>query len=174
MQATIKNLLWILSCAAAIVIALCTTLLLLGYRPFVVQSPSMQPTFSPGDLVFANVSEASTDAHIGDVVIYRSPAGSLVMHRLVGPNTLQGDANELAQHVELNDANFVGIEAFHIPGFGLVVQGIKTLPWLPWAFVGLFLVLACIPWEHVPLQKVHVLKSSQHDEAPISQNSGFK
>lgn len=147
MRSTLSNLLRLCSTLSVLIIAGTLLLLSLGLRPFIVRSPSMEPSFSPGDLVFANVRTAPDDAQVGDVVIYRSASGNLVMHRLVDTNTLRGDSSELSQHVELSNANFVGVETLRLPGIGLLASQMKFLPWLPWTVVCVLLVLACVPWK---------------------------
>ena len=69
---------------------------MMGYRPFVLNSSSMMPTYKPGSLVLVDTSVSLSDVDIGDVLVYRG-AGEVILHRLVGDNLLKGDANKEAQ-----------------------------------------------------------------------------
>jgi hypothetical protein len=99
---------------------------------------------------------------VGDALVYRSPANSLVLHRLVGirePNTpsslsavMHGDANKLTQDVELSHINYVGREAFSIPGLGSAVDELISHH-IIWITAAIFVLLACVPWE--TNKKVH-------------------
>jgi signal peptidase I len=52
-----------------------------GARPLVVLSGSMEPTLDTGDVVVVK-RVGPEQAHVGDVVTYRNPEGSLVTHRV--------------------------------------------------------------------------------------------
>jgi len=99
---------------------------------------------------------------VGDALVYRSPADSLVLHRLVGiresnapssfSDVMQGDANELTQDVELSHINYVGREAFSVPGLGSAVDKLIS-HYVIWITAAVFVLLACVPWETI--KKVH-------------------
>ena len=82
---------------------------------------------------------------IGDVLVYRAPSGNLVMHRLVGENLMQGDANNTAQEVVLDRTNYVGREAITIPWLGDAVAAVLNVRWIVWAVIGVMVIAACIP-----------------------------
>ena len=48
------------------------------------------------------------------------------------------------ENVELSHINYVGREAFSIPGLGTVVDRLKHAVWIA---VGIFIVLACVTRE---------------------------
>src|SRR3954453_20976374 len=52
-----------------------------GARPLVVLSGSMEPTLATGDVVVVKRG-GPQQAHVGDVVTFRNPEGSLVTHRV--------------------------------------------------------------------------------------------
>ena len=150
----LKNLIAVTSATAALIGFFALILVLLGYRPFVLLSPSMEPLYREGSLCIINTKTTLDEVEVGDVLVYRT-ADFLVLHRLVGINSrnkdgmiaeMQGDANNVAQTVDMNNINYVGREAFTIPGLGTVVTQLLSVPALTWSIVGLFLILACVPW----------------------------
>ncbi len=48
----------------------------------VVEGKSMEPLLQTGDLVLV-VKTLPQDIHVGDIVVYRSPYGELVIHRVI-------------------------------------------------------------------------------------------
>lgn len=140
-----RNIVAVIAGLGAVVGSLCLLLILLGYRPFILTSPSMVPLYPQGSLVWANTKVKVEDVEVGDVLVYRAPSGNLVMHRLVGENLLQGDANNTAQEVELNRINYVGKASFSLPWLGDAVAAVLSVKWIVFAVVAVLLVLACIP-----------------------------
>lgn len=124
---------------------ICLTLVILGYKPFILVSPSMEPLYTKGSLVWADTRVGVEDIEVGDVLVYRAPSGNLVMHRLVGEGLLQGDANNVAQEVALDKTNYVGRTAFSLPWLGDAVAAVLSGRWVVFAVVAILLVLACVP-----------------------------
>ena len=88
------------------------------------------------------------DLVVGDVVAYRS-GDTLVLHRLVGDNLLQGDANPTAQEVVIDKGNLIGIEKYCIPRVGIVFSYLHdhSVPIL--IIAGVLIVIACLPYRHM-------------------------
>lgn len=158
----IKNLIAVFSAIAALFGIFAIVLVLFGYRPFVLLSPSMEPLYREGSLCVINTHTSLDEIETGDVLVYRTSTGLLVLHRLVdiADKTdgilyaqMQGDANNISQAVELSSVNYVGREAFTIPGLGSAVEKIHSLPTLTWGLVAVFIILACIPWSSVSKRK---------------------
>lgn len=145
MKAFSRNLLAVISGVVGVVALVCLFLVVFGFRPFILQSESMTPSYTTGSLVWVNTHTALDEIEIGDVLVYRAPAGNLVMHRLVGKNKLQGDANDTVQEVKLDKTNYVGREAFSFPEIGDTVNIVLKHKWIVWSVVGVLIVLACIP-----------------------------
>jgi len=154
----LKNLITITAALAGIIGVLALILVLAGFRPFILKSESMEPVYTKGSLCWVNTRVDLDSVEIGDVLVYRSPANTLVLHRLVEkmstddytslPVTMQGDANSMSQDVTLSNINFIGREAFTIPRLGMMVEHILSNNAI-WFIVALFLILACIPWESI-------------------------
>lgn len=154
----LKNLITITAALAGIIGVLALILVLAGFRPFILESESMEPIYTKGSLCWVNTRVDLDSVEIGDVLVYRSPANTLVLHRLVEMEssednstlqvTLQGDANSMSQDVTLSSINFIGREAFTIPQLGVMVEQIRSNSTV-WFIVALFIILSCVPWKNV-------------------------
>lgn len=144
-KSVLRNVVGVVAGIGAVVGVLCLVLVALGYRPFILTSPSMEPLYVKGSLVWADTKVKVEDVEVGDVLVYRAPSGNLVMHRLVGENIMQGDANNTAQEVELTSVNYIGREAFTIQWLGDTVSAVLSVRWVVFVIVGILIILACIP-----------------------------
>lgn len=158
----LKNLVAVSAAIAALFGITTLILVIAGFRPFILKTQSMEPIYTQGSLCWVDTRVSLDSLEVGDALVYRSPANSLVLHRLVGlreSNTpssisavMQGDANELTQDVELSHINYVGREAFSIPGLGLAVDELISHH-IIWITAAIFVLLACVPWESI--KQVH-------------------
>ena len=158
----LKNLITITAALAGIIGVLALILVLAGFRPFILKSKSMEPIYTKGSLCWVNTRVDLNSVEIGDVLVYRSPANTLVLHRLVDksasvdtsslPVTMQGDANSMSQDVTLSSINFIGRETFTIPRLGVMVEHILSNNAI-WFIVVLFVLLAAVPWESIHRRK---------------------
>ena len=139
---------------AAALLFLC--LFLLGFRPFIIQSQSMEPLYAKGSLCWVNTNVTPDSVKAGDVLVYRSSTGLLVMHRLISASpadassvsaVFQGDANSTAETVVLSPVNLVGKAAFSVPRLGTAVDRMLSGSAV-WFLIVLFVILACLPWHH--------------------------
>jgi len=141
----------------AIIGVLALILVLAVFRPFILKSESMEPVYTKGSLCRINTRVDLYSVEFGDVLVYRSPANTLVLHRLVYkssslPITMQDNANSMSQDVTLSSINFIGREAFTIPRLGVVVEHILANNAI-WFIVVLFVLLAAVPWESIHRRK---------------------
>ena len=158
----LKNLITITAALAGIIGVLALILVLAGFRPFILKSESMEPIYTKGSLCWVNTRVDLNSVEIGDVLVYRSPANTLVLHRLVDksssadtsslPAIMQGDANSMSQDVTLSSINFIGREAFTIPRLGMMVEHILSNNAI-WFIVAVFVLLAAVPWESIHRRK---------------------
>lgn len=91
----------------------------------VVRGDSMLPSLRPGDLVVAKRRAAYA---IGDVVVFPSSEGPLVIHRIVGGSategfTLQGDNKPRPDFWRPTADEILGKAWMHVPGAGRVLSG---------------------------------------------------
>lgn len=137
---------------AALVIAAPATV---GGMPLTVLSASMEPIYSPGDLVVVKPTPAENIA-IGDVITYQLRSGdpTRITHRVIDRSTAangtttfrtQGDANTAADEAPVAEVQILGTVWYHVPGLGWIntlVTG-DTRHWLiPTVATGLLLYAA--------------------------------
>ncbi len=112
--------------------------ILFGWRPFVIESGSMQPRIDIGDVVLASPVDNANDL-LGRVAVFQDPdrPGTMKSHRIVAINadgtlTSKGDANPTVDslHVPLSD----------VRGLGRLLVGFAGLP-LIWTQNGQWLLL---------------------------------
>lgn len=105
------------------------------YSALIVLSGSMEPVFSPGDIVV--VRDVAPNALVaGDIVTFRSSSkrNALVTHRIIearnGPQGLsfvtKGDANEDPDTDLLQTSGVVGKYVFPVPYAGTIVQKARS------------------------------------------------
>lgn len=125
-----------------------------GGMPLTVLSGSMEPTYSPGDLVVVRPTPAD-EVQIGDVLTYqlRSDDPTRVTHRVIsrssdtnGETTFitQGDANDAPDEKPVRDVQVVGTVWYQVPMLGWVNQAVsgQTRQWLIPALAVLLFVYA--------------------------------
>ena len=112
-----------------------------GLGVSVVYSGSMEPTYSPGDLIFVTKPEAYA---VDDIIVFQRNEKA-VMHRLlsIDGNTIvtKGDANNVADD-PMDISVLKGKVVFTIPWVGHIVRLIKT----PWG-IGIILGIAFLLFE---------------------------
>ena len=150
----IKNLINTIAVFAAALSITLVILYVIGYHPFVLSTQSMEPTVMKGSLCWVDTKITPQEVEVGDIVVYRSPANSLVLHRLVevapdGQYVLKGDASQKKQEVALSKINFIGREVFSIPRLGSFVGQSR---WV-FLFAVVFFVLGCVPWDTIQRKK---------------------
>lgn len=109
---------------------------LLGYQVYNVISPSMEPTYSVGDLIY--VKTVDPDAvKVGDPITFVLNEELVVAtHRVVRIDTekrhfyTKGDANETADSAPVHFNNLIGVPQFSIPLLGYVSDYIQHPPGL--------------------------------------------
>ena len=107
---------------------------LLGLQVFHVISPSMRPTYNPGDLIY--VKEVDPDSvKEGDVITFvLNEDLAVATHRVVAVDsvnrqfTTKGDANEDNDASSVHFNNLIGIPVFSIPLLGYVSSYIQSPP----------------------------------------------
>ncbi len=101
-----------------------------GYRPFLVQSGSMEPAIMTGDII---VVKNQPDYEINDVITFSNNSGRIVTHRIVAVdrNKLQkfntkGDANRSGDEDAISDNQVIGKVKLVIPRLGYLVAFSKS------------------------------------------------
>ena len=153
MHNTAKRIWSITSTVLVVVIVLCAVFLmgsrLLGYRCFNIISPSMEPEYGVGDLIYVKQINPESIKE-GDVITFIVNEDLVVgTHRVVRVDRenkhfyTKGDANQLEDGDPVHYNNVIGVPQFSIPKLGYVSDFIQNPPGTYIALsVGLVLVLA--------------------------------
>jgi len=127
---------------------------LFGYRFYNVLTPSMQPLFRPGDMIFVKLADPS-HVKVGDVVTFNPSVKStaFLTHRVV--DLLPADELHPARMVTKGDYNnmedppvglnaVIGTHMFTIPRFGKVVDMMRSNLLLVCVCFGAFFLLLTV------------------------------
>lgn len=105
-------------------------LYILGIKPYVVLSGSMEPTISTGSVCFVNEKVKYENMKVGDIVAFKIPTGASVTHRIINITEkgfeTKGDANDNSDGVSTTKQNFLGKNLFSIKKIGFMVEFIQT------------------------------------------------
>ena len=121
---------------------------ILGYRPLIVLSGSMSPTFNYGDLIVIKDVDKSTLGK-GDIVSFRDNKKNVTTHRISNVSTIgkncfetKGDANNTKDLGIICYKDIEGKYLYRIVGLGSVILFIQS----PIGFVILmsFIIVLCI------------------------------
>ncbi len=98
---------------------------LLGYKPYVVLSGSMEPVVHTGAVAYINTH--ATLPSEGEIAAYTLENGEVVTHRVVSvagghTYTFKGDANDVADLNTVEAGQIVGTYMFSIPGLGYTLS----------------------------------------------------
>lgn len=123
---------------------------LIGIRPYVVESGSMEPAIRTGSVCLINSRVPFEEVQVGDVVCFESTVGKKVIHRAVaiteeGIET-RGDANENSDGVTTMRHNYIGTVAMTVAGLGYAVYWIQTPRGMVICIAAL-LILFIMAWE---------------------------
>lgn len=120
-----KGLSWIVIAAIVIYMAIAAPIIL-GYRPVVVLTGSMEPTFPVGSIVYYHKCNFE-DLQVGDAITFKAE-DSLVTHRITTVNGIsrnvitKGDNNETEDPTPVEENEIVGkTTKFAIPYAGYFV-----------------------------------------------------
>lgn len=117
-----------------------------GYSQYIVTSGSMEPDFSPGDMILVK-SEASYE--LGDIVTFKNAAGQTVTHKIVGrvegQFITQGTANNTEDDELLSPENIIGKLQVVLPGVGQAMVFLRS-PLGILLLVVVAILLIGLPW----------------------------
>ena len=105
---------------------LCISTYVLGYRFYVVMSGSMLPNIPVGSVVLVDTNE--TDYGIGDIITYQRN-GEVITHRIhdvKGEDIFtKGDANQSVDTATILHQNIIGKYLYYVPILGYVIVYLK-------------------------------------------------
>lgn len=102
---------------------------IMGFRPYVIETQSMEPDYPVNTLVYVHDIEFDKLA-VGDVISYTNQANSTVTHRITAINKedrfvqTKGDANEFEDILPAYSENIIGKVYFKIPYIGKIANQI--------------------------------------------------
>ena len=130
---------------------------LLGFQVFTVLSGSMEPVYSPGDLIYVK-KIATEDIVPGTILTFMVNEDTVAPHRVVGaiasetePDLVRyrtkGDANNMEDGTLVHPNNIIGSPVLCVPKLGYVANYISSPPGMYVAIAGAaaFLALMFIP-----------------------------
>ena len=109
---------------------------IMGIKPFIVLTGSMEPVINAGDLVIVKEVKEN-ELKINDIIAFRYTKEDVVLiHRIVGIEenegkilfTTKGDSNETEDKLNIEYKNIEGIYSFRLNGIGTIAMFIKTQP----------------------------------------------
>lgn len=115
-----------------------------SWTSYVVESGSMAPALSVGDIVVAKPLAAKDRIPTGHVMVFNDPARDRVLiHRVVermndGTSTTAGDANRAIDSTPVPRKNFIGRGTICIPFVGLPIVWVRNhdvIPLIIWSLV---------------------------------------
>lgn len=130
---------------------------LVGLRPFVVLSGSMEPAYPVGSLIYVKEADYKSLA-VGDVITFLMDEDTVVTHRIIEilpdesePDTLrfvtQGDANDAPDGSTVHYKNILGKPVLTVPGLGYLADYIQHPPgsYVAVSVGAILLLLAFLP-----------------------------
>ena len=111
---------------------------LIGLKPYVVLSGSMEPTYPVGSLIYVKKADYK-ELKAGDPITYMLSENTVVTHRITevlvdeeDPDTIRyftkGDANDVADGSSVHYKNIIGVPVFSIPYLGYLSNYIQHPP----------------------------------------------
>lgn len=154
----------ILNCISAILVGLVVILAValagvrvIGLKPYVVLSGSMEPTYHVGSLIYVK-SVDYKKLQAGDPITYMISQDTIVTHRIIevlpdaeDPDTIRyftkGDANDVPDGSSVHYKNIIGKPVFSIPYLGYLSNYIQHPPgtYVAIAFGALMILLVFLP-----------------------------
>lgn len=130
MRARIANAVeTVLNILLGIAVVMFVVMPLLGYKPYVVLSGSMEPVVHTRAVAYINThAKLPTE---GDIAAYTLENGEVVTHRVVSIEgghtyTFKGDANDTADLSTVESSQIVGTYMFSIPGLGYTLSKVQN------------------------------------------------
>ena len=141
--------------AAVILAVLLVGVRLLGLQVFSVLSPSMEPTYHVGSLIYVKQAGVS-ELDVGDAITFRADGGTIVTHKIIEViededgavrYRTQGEANDTPDGGSVTYQRVIGKPVFTVPYLGYFASYISQAPgkYVAIAVSAVLLVLIFIP-----------------------------
>ena len=105
--------------------------LLLGLRPQIVVSGSMEPAVPVGSLAYVRPSRDAGDVRVGDIIVYQAGETMSVLHRVIrtdkeeGSFVTKGDANSTEDPGTVSYDRYRGTMVFAVPLAGYLAAALQ-------------------------------------------------
>ena len=145
---------------------------LFGIRYYTVLTPSMEPVYSVGDMVFVQITRADA-INVGDVITFNpaSDGEAYLTHRVVekfenyqGSGITcfrtKGDANNSEDSFLIDEDRVIGVVRFCIPKLGYVVRFVQ----LRWYYVLPLIVLVFIFFKLIGIYLAPAKKEAEEEK----------
>ena len=155
MTQRLKKILKIISNVLVIFVMVLAILLvgvrIFGLKVFTVLSPSMEPTYKTGSVIYVKSVEPE-NLKVNDVITFSISKTTTATHRIVEilPETkgalyfqTKGDANEVKDASPVHEANIIGIPVFTIPYIGYLANIIQN-PRSKYISIAIILILLIV------------------------------
>lgn len=121
---------------------------LFGFRYYNVITPSMEPKYKVGDVVFVKVCGAD-EVDVDDVITYNPDANdrrTYLTHRVVKKYTeedgtvcfiTKGDANKTSDAAPIDEGRLIGKVTFGVPKLGYIIEFVRA----KWYFIVIIAIL---------------------------------
>lgn len=150
---TLKKIWNITSTVLVVAMVLCAVFLmgsrLLGFKCYNIISPSMEPEYRVGDLIYVKKVDPNT-INEGDVITFIINEDLVVgTHRVVRVDRenhrfyTKGDVNEIEDQNPVHYNNVIGVPTFKIPKLGYVADFVQNPPGM-YITIGVGIVLILI------------------------------
>lgn len=174
MVSTAKKIWNVVSTVLVVLIVLCAVFLmgsrLLGFQCYNVISPSMEPEYCVGDLIYVKHTDPETIKE-GDVITFLVNEDLVVgTHRVVRVDRenkrfyTKGDANDIEDRDPVHYNNVIGVPKFAIPKLGYVSDFIQHPPG---TYITLGVGLALILIVFLP----DMLRKKKEEDAPLLEDN---
>ena len=105
-------------------------MLIIGIRPYIVMTGSMEPQIPVGSICLVDRHCALQELQAGDIITYHSSPSAVVTHRVVSVGeegaVTRGDANETVDEKAVTAEDLIGKCILTIPRIGHILQFFKS------------------------------------------------
>lgn len=147
---------------------------LFGYRYYTVLTPSMEPAYKVGDMVFVKLADADA-VNVGDVITFNpsSDSEAYLTHRVteklpdyqgtgVTCFRTKGDANDSEDSFLIDEGRLIGVVRFGIPKIGYIVRFVQ----LRWYFLVPLIVLIFVFFKLIGIYLAPAEDSGEGEQTP--------
>jgi signal peptidase len=162
------RLVWLAGTAVLMALVILPAVLpALGHQMFIVRGASMEPAIPLGSVVLVHAVDPH-NVQVGQVVTYRSAAGTVVTHRVTAITddadltfTTKGDASAAADPSPIPAAELVGDVESSVPMVGYLITAITSPLGLALA-VGILGTLLLVAWSMDQLVRLMGARPARH------------